>query len=536
MRVFKPKRKDANGKRISYRYWYVDIEDHLENRRRFPGFTSKSKSEELGRKVEDLVAAKIAGQRPDRELQRWIDDLPNSILKRLVSWGLIDNVRVESGRDLSIHLSDWKDSLIADGSTDQHANQKYQRVKRILDLCKYKRFCDISASQVQQKISKIKNIVLKAKGKGLKRRLIPTETDAASDSTKRYYLQACKQFTKWAFEDNRVSNNPLAHLTNIKAESEERAPLSPEELQWLLYETERSMERYRISGKERTLVYRFASETGFRAGEIRKLDVCDFDLENQRVKLAGKCTKNRKDAFLPLRADMVGLLKEHFRGKLPNAKAFKLPSKYNMAEMLRKDISYAREKWTEIAKDFPELYRQKVESKFLEWQKDQGNVDFHSLRHTFGTMLAASGVHPKVAQDLMRHSDINLTMSRYTHTLHGQTLEAVESLPDLGDLEAVELQATGTDGKALNGATRPHSGPKKPEVCVATSVAKNHALGRISADLGGQEGGKQSSQKSALLGPKNGFSAQNSNEGAGTRTQDLRLKRPLLYRLSYTSE
>jgi len=68
-------------------------------------------------------------------------------------------------------------------------------------------------------------------------------------------------------------------------------------------------------------------------------------------------------------------------------------------------------------------------------------VDFHSLRHTTGTLLAASGVHPKVAQTLMRHSDINLTLSLYTHTLTGQEVKAVESLPDFsGRKEAGQIR------------------------------------------------------------------------------------------------
>ncbi|MFC1676781.1 tyrosine-type recombinase/integrase [Planctomycetota bacterium] len=57
-------------------------------------------------------------------------------------------------------------------------------------------------------------------------------------------------------------------------------------------------------------------------------------------------------------------------------------------------------------------------------------MDFHSLRHTTGSLLAASGVHPKVAQSIMRHSDINLTVSIYTHLFRGQKSQAVESLPD----------------------------------------------------------------------------------------------------------
>jgi len=74
-----------------------------------------------------------------------------------------------------------------------------------------------------------------------------------------------------------------------------------------------------------------------------------------------------------------------------------------------------------------------------------GKLDFHSLRHTFGSLLAAAGVHPKVAQDLMRHSDINLTMSRYTHTLVGQQAKAINALPDLSQPSRQAQKRTGTD-------------------------------------------------------------------------------------------
>ena len=45
-----------------------------------------------------------------------------------------------------------------------------------------------------------------------------------------------------------------------------------------------------------------------------------------------------------------------------------------------------------------------------EWGR---TVDLHSLRHTFGTLLAQSGVAPRTAQELMRHSDIRLTTNIY---------------------------------------------------------------------------------------------------------------------------
>jgi hypothetical protein len=74
--------------------------------------------------------------------------------------------------------------------------------------------------------------------------------------------------------------------------------------------------------------------------------------------------------------------------------------------------------------------------------------DFHSLHHTTGSLLAASGVHPKVAQSIMRHSDINLTMSRYSHVLRGQKSEAIAGLPNLSlpSSQNQQAKATGTDG------------------------------------------------------------------------------------------
>ena len=62
--------------------------------------------------------------------------------------------------------------------------------------------------------------------------------------------------------------------------------------------------------------------------------------------------------------------------------------------------------------------------------------------------MAASGVHPKLAQSIMRHSDINLTMSRYSHVLRGQESEAIAGLPDfsLPSKKSQRAKATGTDG------------------------------------------------------------------------------------------
>lgn len=66
----------------------------------------------------------------------------------------------------------------------------------------------------------------------------------------------------------------------------------------------------------------------------------------------------------------------------------------------------------------------------IEIKNHKGKLNFHSLRHTTGSFLAAEGIPPKAIQEVMRHKDINLTMSRYTHLLSEQKRAAVNKMPE----------------------------------------------------------------------------------------------------------
>ncbi|MFJ5210947.1 tyrosine-type recombinase/integrase [Streptomyces nigra] len=52
-------------------------------------------------------------------------------------------------------------------------------------------------------------------------------------------------------------------------------------------------------------------------------------------------------------------------------------------------------------------------------------------RHTCGTLLAFLKVHPKVAQAILRHSQISMTMDVYTHVVGDREREAVGMLAEL---------------------------------------------------------------------------------------------------------
>ncbi len=135
--------------------------------------------------------------------------------------------------------------------------------------------------------------------------------------------------------------------------------------------------------------------------------------------------------MLPLKEYTAAELRDFSAGKMPNAHVFNVPEK--TANMLQADLADANISYVENG-----LY-----------------ADFHALRHTTGSWLAANNVHPKVIQSIMRHSKIELTMSVYTHTLTGQEPKAIASLPDLSlPSSKQKAVATGTDGKAFDAAQK----------------------------------------------------------------------------------
>jgi integrase len=42
-------------------------------------------------------------------------------------------------------------------------------------------------------------------------------------------------------------------------------------------------------------------------------------------------------------------------------------------------------------------------------------ITFHALRHTAATLRLGQGEHPKVAQELLGHAQVSITLDRYSH-------------------------------------------------------------------------------------------------------------------------
>ena len=71
--------------------------------------------------------------------------------------------------------------------------------------------------------------------------------------------------------------------------------------------------------------------------------------------------------------------------------------------------------------------------------RDQ-RADFHALRHTLATNLALAGTAPRVAMEVMRHSDMRLTSKTYTDAGLLPLTDAVTKLPSFTDSDTADSQ------------------------------------------------------------------------------------------------
>ena len=143
-------------------------------------------------------------------------------------------------------------------------------------------------------------------------------------------------------------------------------------------------------------------------------------------------TKNRKEADLPVRDDLLHDLKKLVKGKVPATPLFDHLTTMT-AFILRADMIEARTQWITEGGD--------RKDEFLQVETPDGEIDFHALRHSYGSMLAAAGVHPSIAQKLMRHSTITLTMDLYTHVYRDSDTAAIDSLPSFEKQRKKKKQA-----------------------------------------------------------------------------------------------
>lgn len=315
--------------------------------------------------------------------------------------GLGDKFAEHRARPLREHLDDFKDWLLSVREVSpKQVDLVVGRVRHVLDGCDFKKIGDFDDEKVERHLTELRN-------------------EGKSVQTCNFYLGALKQFAGWLVGKKRMPYSPFQALKGGNVELDrrhDRRHLDESELRKVLDAARQSGKKFRgLTGPDRYAIYLTACGTGFRAAELASLRPasCDLDGDPPTITIQAKRAKNRRTVVQPIPADLAAFLKGYLAGRPDDAAIWPGKWFHRAYVMLQRDLEACGIPYVTDGPDGP-LY-----------------ADFHALRHSYITLLERAGVGVKLAQELARHSDINLTMKRYTHAQLRDRGQAVDKLPAL---------------------------------------------------------------------------------------------------------
>ncbi|MHC4083978.1 MAG: tyrosine-type recombinase/integrase [Planctomycetota bacterium] len=391
MKTYLPTYKDRKGKRKKCSHYYLTFVDNREIRRRLPAYTDKKETDSLGVMVDKLLDT---NGRLDRDLKKWFAGLMPRVRNKLIEFGIVDGRGTVDHltTPLSEHLRVFLESRRAKACKAEYIKQTESGILRVLNGCGFRLWDDIDGTAVENFL---------AKGRG---------PNGYSERTYNSYLRSFKIFTGWLCKERGLSPDPLDGQRLIKQTEyrKKRRPLSADEFRSLVEATANGKYRWNMTGPERALYYRFATETGARYTETRRLKVFSFNFDTNpcTVRIVAADSKNKEPVNLILNDGLAAELKLLLVGKEPTESVFNLPHKANAVQMLRADLRDAGVEYRDAA---------------------GRDVDIHAMKHTFVSNLFSKGISPNVIQKLARHSDIKTTM-KYSHVSFESEVAAMQKL------------------------------------------------------------------------------------------------------------
>lgn len=365
---------DPSKCRVEIDCWWCEYEDHKGVRRR-----------------EKCYADRLASETKMLEIRQRID--------RIRSGDVSEGVQRRLGRDLADLIAEWKEDMEGRDVSAGFIALSLARVNRVVSLVKAGRPADLTDTAVARVLRKMRD----------------RPARPVSAKTSNHYQAAVHSFLLWCVKEKCVESDPMAAAKALEVDSRktfERRALTIDEVTRLIAAT-RKKKRPGLSldSHARAMLYLTAVYTGFRLKELASLTKASFRLDPPmpQIDLHGRSSKNKKGANQPVPEPVAGQLRE-WLATLPDDGPVWKASRWSYggaAFMLRGDLKAAG----------------------IPPNTEQGRVDFHSLRTTFGTLLALSGVPIQHAQRLMRHSNPAITMRHYTKLLAGDLAGQLGKLP-----------------------------------------------------------------------------------------------------------
>ncbi len=170
------------------------------------------------------------------------------------------------------------------------------------------------------------------------------------------------------------------------------------------------------------------------------------------LRLAVGVSETRKDQPLPLHRELVAALQ---RTKPRDSQADALVLVNGVPDMGE--------------------FRADLEKAGIAFLDESGQrLDYHALRKTFITRLSRNKVHPRLAMELARHSDLKLTMKNYTDAGQLPLQEVMDSLPGYGADSRIDSRNLVVESPAVSPAVA--VGETLKEENRAANIGESHGL------------------------------------------------------------
>lgn len=314
--------------------------------------------------------------------------------------GLLNPFTKHLSRPFTECVTAYVANLTAKGTDDKYRSNAQRRLTRLGKECGWKTLVHIAAEPFTEWRDR---------------------QTAMAARTQNQWRETISAFCNWLAKTKKwIPANPIADVEKVSGEEKRvRRAMGEEEISRLLLSVP----------ADRRLAYEFALATGLRAQEMTDLEWQDVRIDgiSPHLRLRAGKVKARREQTVDLRADVA----ESLRGIRPDdhSAADRVFRRVPSLKVWKADLRRARQAWIEEGGK-PEEKAKREKSDFLRYRDSAGRqVDRHAMRMTLCTRLQHAGVSPRFAQEIMRHSDLKLTMRTYTDCRSFSLAAALESLP-----------------------------------------------------------------------------------------------------------
>jgi integrase len=356
---------------------------------------------------------------------RWVANIMLENRKRKYIYG---KTRKEVQEKLKVALRELEQGTLVTGpqqTVAQYLHEWLMVHKQVIRPRSYERYEAIIRLHLVPKLGKLP--LQKLTGQHLQR-LYTEKLESGLSSTT---VSAIHSMLHTALDDaiklDILTRNVCESVSPPRKVHKEMKPLHPEQVRQLLEVAK---------GHPQEALFILALATGMRRGELLGLKWQDINFERSVLQVQRALTrmptglgyketepKTRKSRrSIVLTAFAVEALKKHQARQLEMKKA-------------------AGEAWEEHDYVFCTTFGKHLhpghdvleELKKLLKKAGLPDVRFHDLRHSTATLLLSKGVHPKVVQEILGHSEISMTLDTYSHVLPTMQKAAMEGLNDFFD-------------------------------------------------------------------------------------------------------